>query len=1144
MPQVLMTGSAFSRHVNNGRRPFIPTLPNNFLLRPEALSQLRTMLLDPSSSSTLVLSSQNGLGGMGKTLMALALAEDSMVMAAFPDGILWASLGQAPDRLELLVQWLRILGSPELHTPTIALASKHLRYLIRRRRLLLVVDGVVALEDLAPFQVVEDTACRLLVTTRDVTVPQSQTYALQTMTASQALQFFTAQLEQPLGAKQKKDALQFAKAVGYLPLSLNLGVAQVKIGLSWEELLINVDPSVNPTDSSLSDLDEPNVDSTQDPAPPLSETAAESAPHSQKPGLSLANIQSLWKADDSRDHQHQARQNCLQLCLMQLAPELRFRFAALGLFPCNVAITPQMAGTVWALTEAEALHHLQILERQGCLSAGNSRPELSFCLSSVMRDMARWLLNRSQDATIMSGVGLSWSGAQRQFLERYRPLLPDGQWYNLPPDPYIYPQLFWHLEQAGWHGEIHQQLQASSAVGRHAWYDACDRLELHEHFTADLGRAWRLAQQIYQAAPEHSIGLQVRYALTTAFARQHPAQEVLAVDETQRPYLSERLREDRAHTKVLIQAARYLPDLALDVLLATVNSASPAAAQTIFELLSTVHQDSPKLALELTTYLSATPTEVDALIRLVPEHSTFCLPLLTRLHQTVDDARLVAGIACLAQASGHSFHPELYSLLQTVDHPLDRLLLLDQLHERLPEFLQKSSGALRQDCLEALSAQREGLGRLPLDYGPALTEIDSATEAFLDCHQAQGWAVALYFVKYPALMIEQAHRRSVSIRSEEKRSITQAFLVPRLADYQRREVWRNSGQFSDPECRARVLVRLVPFLPEAIRPLLATLRLFETPKKLEAMMLCLPAPAALEPEIYATISALRTVQDVLPYLRQVMSYQPQGLVAMLPDIPFDPDCMCEILRTLAPVPPAIGAAVLERVEGIPPVYERATALGQIGPLLPQPTQSEALAAARRIQFPYARVVALAGFIPAFPEMVPEAMAALKSCHADSPDDLYEALIPVLPDEERAEVIALIFTIADLSSRLERLIRALPYQPSLIDEIKRLMNANPDLQTEWEFGRILDALHRACEANLSRVGPQWPRTTALILAMLPLLDWQYSPFHVCEDSDFDFCDLINAYLDRQTQSLDELDSSDEPLEAAIAPRTISQCLDFF
>jgi hypothetical protein len=52
----------------------------------------------------------HGMGGIGKSVLARALCDDPAVQAAFPDVILWATLGQTPDLIGRRREWIDALG--------------------------------------------------------------------------------------------------------------------------------------------------------------------------------------------------------------------------------------------------------------------------------------------------------------------------------------------------------------------------------------------------------------------------------------------------------------------------------------------------------------------------------------------------------------------------------------------------------------------------------------------------------------------------------------------------------------------------------------------------------------------------------------------------------------------------------------------------------------------------------------------------------------------------------------------------------------------------------------------------------------------------------------------------------------------------
>ncbi len=79
----------------------------------------------------MVISAIQGLGGIGKTILTQALAHDLQVQERFCDGILWATLGQEPDVLSLLQDWIITLKDYDYKPTTINAAYKNLnKYLL------------------------------------------------------------------------------------------------------------------------------------------------------------------------------------------------------------------------------------------------------------------------------------------------------------------------------------------------------------------------------------------------------------------------------------------------------------------------------------------------------------------------------------------------------------------------------------------------------------------------------------------------------------------------------------------------------------------------------------------------------------------------------------------------------------------------------------------------------------------------------------------------------------------------------------------------------------------------------------------------------------------------------------------------------
>src|SRR3546814_7497144 len=79
----------------------------------DLLSQaLRELVIAATTSRSITL---HGMGGAGKTTLAMAIATDATVRAAFPHGVLWATLGQESDPVSHLREFAIALGEPALN---------------------------------------------------------------------------------------------------------------------------------------------------------------------------------------------------------------------------------------------------------------------------------------------------------------------------------------------------------------------------------------------------------------------------------------------------------------------------------------------------------------------------------------------------------------------------------------------------------------------------------------------------------------------------------------------------------------------------------------------------------------------------------------------------------------------------------------------------------------------------------------------------------------------------------------------------------------------------------------------------------------------------------------------------------------------
>jgi len=126
-----------------GQLQGVPDLPRHYSPRQGELAVLRQKLLAGDESVPIT-----GMGGIGKTVLASALAHEPEVRQAFPDGIYWLTIGQKPNLLDLQNQLLRRLtGSKETLT-TEQEAKDALREALAGGRVLVILDDVWEVEHL------------------------------------------------------------------------------------------------------------------------------------------------------------------------------------------------------------------------------------------------------------------------------------------------------------------------------------------------------------------------------------------------------------------------------------------------------------------------------------------------------------------------------------------------------------------------------------------------------------------------------------------------------------------------------------------------------------------------------------------------------------------------------------------------------------------------------------------------------------------------------------------------------------------------------------------------------------------------------------------------------------------------------------
>jgi WD40 repeat protein len=221
------------------RRYNLPSLPEHYVLREADLERLRQALLN-NGAVALGIVGVKGMGGIGKSVLAAALARDLAVQAAFPDGIVWLPIGREPNlpaRQEEL--YLFLTGQRENFRDAIQ-GRSFLSVALEGKTCLVILDDVWDSSHTEAFPVVTGSATRYLITTRNAEVLQTLNappVSLDVLSPDQALSLLADWAGQPV-ANLPLIAHEVARECGYLPLALAMVGAFVRHNPeSWDRAL-------------------------------------------------------------------------------------------------------------------------------------------------------------------------------------------------------------------------------------------------------------------------------------------------------------------------------------------------------------------------------------------------------------------------------------------------------------------------------------------------------------------------------------------------------------------------------------------------------------------------------------------------------------------------------------------------------------------------------------------------------------------------------------------------------------------------------------------------------------------------------------------------------------------------------------------
>jgi hypothetical protein len=232
---------------SNRKLGFLPKLPATLVGRDEDFTRIRRLLKqkDQNNLSGSRLIALRGWPGVGKSTMAAALAHDSEVLDIFPDGILWASLGHKPKVFDELMIWGRALGANLSACKTVEELSGRLTWILRDKRILLIIDDVWEIQDVKPF-LIGGTKCSAIFTTRskslafDLVSNPQYVYTLDVLTPEKSFELFRI-LAPEVAKVYFSETNKLLKEIEYLPLAIQVAARLLHLetsrGLQIETLI-------------------------------------------------------------------------------------------------------------------------------------------------------------------------------------------------------------------------------------------------------------------------------------------------------------------------------------------------------------------------------------------------------------------------------------------------------------------------------------------------------------------------------------------------------------------------------------------------------------------------------------------------------------------------------------------------------------------------------------------------------------------------------------------------------------------------------------------------------------------------------------------------------------------------------------------
>ena len=383
-------------------RTEVPALPPHFLALRDEIDRLHEAVLADVIHPTVITSSKQttilqGMGGIGKTVLAAAFARSADTRRACPDGIIWLRVGLEPQLLGILRRMGIALGDQSEAYVDVETGTVRLSQLLSEKQCLIVLDDVWDISVPTVVLNVIGPRCRLLITTRDGSLATSvgaNEHQLDVLAPHRALQLLADWVGVEPGALPP-EAVDVARECGYLPFALALCGAMVRDNVPWPDLL----QAFGEADLTFIEARFPNY-----PYPNLLKTLQ-------------VSVDALARED----------------------PDEAKRYLEMAVFPPDESIPEAAVLTLWSesghLNERDARKLVSLLDRKALLQLHGQAPNRRITFHDLHHDYLRM--------TQSGAVELHGS-----MVAAYQRKSPAG-WSTGPNDGYFFEHLAYHLASSG-----------------------------------------------------------------------------------------------------------------------------------------------------------------------------------------------------------------------------------------------------------------------------------------------------------------------------------------------------------------------------------------------------------------------------------------------------------------------------------------------------------------------------------------------------------------------------------------------------------------------------------------------------------------------------------------------------------------------